>query len=270
MFGGLWLWKFLSSGMPLSIVTKKVTIYWDLWGPWLRKLLFSAIFWVLWQRNLLSSAMFRGMWLWKCLSSGMPLSIVTKKVTIYWDLWGLWLRKLLFSTMFQGMWLCKLVFCDVLSFVIMQVSIFYDILRVVTVVPCILAEMRQHLELFAVLFLSVDMKASHSSERSYLLLLIKRYNLYKDLACSTPFFQLSLFCATFFQFLMFMLFVSSKTSYSQRVLGFPIGLLHMGFHLLIFCTILSSAMRSTRPNKFNLCFLTFWRLMSTIVVVPHR
>jgi hypothetical protein len=29
----------------------------------------------------------------------------------------------------------------------------------------------------------------------------------------------------------------------------------MGFHLLIFCTILSSAMRSTWPNQFNLCFL---------------
>ena len=31
------------------------------------------------------------------------------------------------------------------------------------------------------------------------LLLIKRYNLYKVLACSTTFFQMSLFCATFFQ-----------------------------------------------------------------------
>ena len=76
------------------------------------------------------------------------------------------------------------------------------------------------------------------------ILLIKCYNLYKVLACSTPFFQLSLFCATFFQLLMFMLFISSKTSSSQRVLGLPIGLLGMGFHLLIFCTILSSAMRS--------------------------
>ena len=88
-----------------------------------------------------------------------------------------------------------------------------------------------------------------------LLLLIKRYNLYKALACSTTFFQLSLFCATFFQFLMFMLSISSKTSSSQRVLGLPIGLLDMGFHLLIFCTILSPAMRSTWPNQFNLCFL---------------
>ena len=32
-----------------------------------------------------------------------------------------------------------------------------------------------------------------------LLLLIKRYNLYKVLACSAAFFQLSLFCAIFFQ-----------------------------------------------------------------------
>jgi len=56
------------------------------------------------------------------------------------------------------------------------------------------------------------------------LLLTKRYNLYKVLACSTTFFQLSLFCANFFQLLMFMLFVSSKTSSSQRVLGLPTGL----------------------------------------------
>ena len=50
-------------------------------------------------------------------------------------------------------------------------------------------------------------------------------------------------------------FVSSKTSSSQRVLGLPIGLLYMGFYLLIFCTILSSAVRSTWSNQFNLCFL---------------
>jgi hypothetical protein len=61
------------------------------------------------------------------------------------------------------------------------------------------------------------------------LLLIKRYNLYKVLACSTTFFHLSLLCATFFQMHMFMLFISSKTSSSQRVLGLPIGLLDMGF-----------------------------------------
>jgi hypothetical protein len=42
-----------------------------------------------------------------------------------------------------------------------------------------------------------------------ILLLIKRYNLYKVLASSTTFFQLSLFCANFFQLLMFMLFISS-------------------------------------------------------------
>ena len=52
-----------------------------------------------------------------------------------------------------------------------------------------------------------------------------------------------------------MLFISSKTSSSQRILGLPIGLLDMGFHLLIFCTLLSSAMRSTWPNQFSLCFL---------------
>ena len=54
---------------------------------------------------------------------------------------------------------------------------------------------------------------------------------------------------------MFILFISSKTSSFQRVLGLPIGLLDVGFRLLIFCTILSSAMCSTWPNQFNLCFL---------------
>ena len=88
-----------------------------------------------------------------------------------------------------------------------------------------------------------------------ILLLMKRYNLYKVLACSNTFFQLPLFCATFFQLLIFMFFISSKRSSSKRVLGLPIGLLDMDFHLLIFCTILSSAMRSTWPNQFNLCFL---------------
>jgi len=94
----------------------------------------------------------------------------------------------------------------------------------------------------------------HSSPVSHLLL-IKHYNLYKVRACSTTFFQLSLFCATFFQLSTFMFFISSKTSSFQGVLDLPIGLLDMGFHLLILCTILSSAMRSTCPNQFSLCFL---------------
>ena len=38
-------------------------------------------------------------------------------------------------------------------------------------------------------------------------LLIKRYNLFKVLACPTTFFHLSLFCATFFQLRTFMLFI---------------------------------------------------------------
>ena len=50
-------------------------------------------------------------------------------------------------------------------------------------------------------------------------------------------------------------FISSETSSSQRVLGLPIGLLDKGFHLLIFCTLLSSALRSAWPNQFSLCFL---------------
>ena len=67
------------------------------------------------------------------------------------------------------------------------------------------------------------------------------------------------------------LYIFQKSS-SQHVLGLPIGLLDMGFHLLILCTILSSAqyyplhniilctilssaMRSIWPNQFSLCFL---------------
>ena len=88
----------------------------------------------------------------------------------------------------------------------------------------------------------------------FFLLPIKRYNLYKVLACLTTFFQLPLFCTTFLQFRRCMLFIPSKTSSSQRVLDLPIGLLVMGFRLLIFCTLLSSVMRSTWPNHFNLCF----------------
>ena len=56
-----------------------------------------------------------------------------------------------------------------------------------------------------------------------ILLLIKRYNLYNVLACSMAFFHLSLFCAIFFQLRTFIFLVSSKTSFSQRVLGLPIG-----------------------------------------------
>jgi hypothetical protein len=44
-----------------------------------------------------------------------------------------------------------------------------------------------------------------------LLLLIMHCNPYKVLACSTTFFQLSLFCATFLQLHTFMFFISSKT-----------------------------------------------------------
>jgi hypothetical protein len=38
---------------------------------------------------------------------------------------------------------------------------------------------------------------------------------------------------------MFMLFISSKTSSSQRVLGPPIGLLEMGFHQVAIFTPLN-------------------------------
>jgi hypothetical protein len=69
------------------------------------------------------------------------------------------------------------------------------------------------------------------------------------------YFLPSLFGATFFQLCTFTLFISSKTLSSQGILGLPIGLLDMGFHLLIFFKLLSSAMRSTWPSQFNLCFL---------------
>ena len=49
------------------------------------------------------------------------------------------------------------------------------------------------------------------------ILIIKRYNLNKVLACSTTFFQLSLFCATFFQMCTVMLFIFSNMSSSQHV-----------------------------------------------------
>ena len=90
------------------------------------------------------------------------------------------------------------------------------------------------------------------TNRKIYLLLMKCYNLCKVLACLTVFFQLSLSCATFFQLHTFILLISSKTLSSQRVLGLPNGLLDMGFHLLIFRTLLSSAMRSTWHNQFNL------------------
>ena len=98
-----------------------------------------------------------------------------------------------------------------------------------------------------------------------LLLLTKRYSMYKVLTCSTNFFQLSPFGTTFFQLRTFMLFLSSKTSSFQRVLGLPIGLLDMGFHLLIFCTLLSSVMRSTWPSQLSFCFL-----MNPIIFCPFN
>ena len=91
----------------------------------------------------------------------------------------------------------------------------------------------------------------------YLLPLIKHYNLYKVLPSTNTFLQLSVLCANFFQLRMFMLFISSKTSSSQRVLGLQIDLLDMGLHLLIFCTILSSAICSTWPNHLYRCTVHF-------------
>jgi len=79
------------------------------------------------------------------------------------------------------------------------------------------------------------------------------------LDCSTTFFQLSLFCTTFFQLRIFVFFTSSKMSSSQRVLSLPIGLLDMGFHLLILCTVLSVAMRSTWPNQFRKHFYLYFK-----------
>ena len=77
-------------------------------------------------------------------------------------------------------------------------------------------------------------KSYAKTPKYFTILLMKRYNLSKVLACSIAFFQLSLFCAIFFQLRTFIFLISSKMSFSQRVLGLPIGLLDMGFHLLIF------------------------------------
>jgi len=120
---------------------------------------------------------------------------------------------------------------------------------------------------FAYFFITLETTALGASSFFFFffVLLLKRYNLYKFLACSTTFFQISLFYATFFQLSMFMLFISSKTSSCQRVLGLQMDLLDVGFHLLTFCTILSSAMRSIWPNKFNLCFL-----INTIIFCPFN
>ena len=60
-------------------------------------------------------------------------------------------------------------------------------------------------------------------------LLIKRYNLYKLLACWTTFFQLSLFCPAFFQLLKFMLFISPKT------LTFHVPMSSSSFYILLTC-----------------------------------
>jgi len=48
------------------------------------------------------------------------------------------------------------------------------------------------------------------SQKHIILLLIKRYNQYKFLACSTTFFQLSLFSTTLFQLRTFMLLYLPK------------------------------------------------------------
>ena len=89
------------------------------------------------------------------------------------------------------------------------------------------------------------------------LLLIKRYNLYKALACSTAFFQLSLFCAIFFQLCTFLFLISSKTSFSQCVLGLPIGLLDMGFHLLI-AIVISWPLCSLSSTLILLTWRIWW------------
>ena len=50
--------------------------------------------------------------------------------------------------------------------------------------------------------------------------LYRFYNLYKVLACSTAFYQLSLFCATFFQLRTFMLYKKRRRLYLIWVVPF--------------------------------------------------
>ena len=104
----------------------------------------------------------------------------------------------------------------------------------------------------------------------YFLLLIKRYNLFEVLACSTAFFHLSLSCATFFQLCTFIFIISSKTSSSHRNLGLPVGLLAMGFHLLIFFTLLSSVMRSTWRYNSTLSLTSAIDWCGLSVLCPSR
>jgi hypothetical protein len=69
---------------------------------------------------------------------------------------------------------------------------------------------------------------------SFILLLLKRYNLYKVLARSTTFFHLPLSCTIFFQLFTFKLLLSPKTSFSQRVFRSPNWSFGHGFPSLNF------------------------------------
>ena len=63
---------------------------------------------------------------------------------------------------------------------------------------------------FILFFLLLSFTVSKILSTIIHFLLIKRYNLYKVLACSTTFFQLSPFCVTFFKLLMFIIHFHSS------------------------------------------------------------
>ena len=100
--------------------------------------------------------------------------------------------------------------------------------------------------------LTIQTKGGHSRVKSTSSSAYKVLQPVKDSGLLNYFLPRFLFCTTFFQVHMYMLIISSKTS---SLLGLPIDLLDMGFHFLIFSTLLPSAMRSTWPKKFDLCFL---------------
>ena len=80
--------------------------------------------------------------------------------------------------------------------------------------------------------------------------------LYRVLAFSTNSFLLLLSWARVFQFGTFIFCLPFLTSSPQRVFGFPVGLLDMGFQQEIAFTILVPCILSMWPSQLSLCART--------------
>ena len=89
------------------------------------------------------------------------------------------------------------------------------------------------------------------------------------LASSVISFHCFLSCALCFQFFTPIFLRSFLTSSSHLNLGLTFGLVAYGFHLYMVLATLSLGILSICPNELNLLLLTFWRLTTTIMVVPH-